>query len=185
MNRPDLFMCKWCVTCYWKALDKGYNFALDLISIEGFHIKLRPPKLREFQFREFRDSNLGILGQKWRLGARLVARHREYYKGGRWWLPPSLGRGEFYESVFARGLSMHQKCSIYALINLLFGLCRSMWVIDLLVTLPSPYPGTPTCPSTPEVLQAKEHTPTLHSFVMFTLDSHLSLSRGLGVRHNM
>jgi hypothetical protein len=23
-----------------------------------------------------------------------AANHREYYKGGRWWLPPSPGRGE-------------------------------------------------------------------------------------------
>jgi hypothetical protein len=29
--------------------------------------------------------------------------------GGRWWLPPSLGRGESIESKVARGLSQHQK----------------------------------------------------------------------------
>jgi hypothetical protein len=29
--------------------------------------------------------------------------------GGRWWLPPSLGRGESSESKVARGLSQHQK----------------------------------------------------------------------------
>jgi hypothetical protein len=28
--------------------------------------------------------------------------------GGRWWLPPSLGRGESSESKVARGLSQHQ-----------------------------------------------------------------------------
>jgi len=32
------------------------------------------------------------------------------------------------------------KCSSYTLTNLLFGLCKSMWVIDLLVNLPSPIP---------------------------------------------
>jgi hypothetical protein len=67
-----------------------------------------------------------------------MARHKEYYKGGRWWLPPSLGHDESYESVFAHGSSVHQKCSNYTLTNLLFGLCRSVWVIDLLVTLPNP-----------------------------------------------
>jgi hypothetical protein len=46
--------------------------------------------------------------------------------GGRWWLPPSLGGGESYESEFAHGSSWHQKCSNYALTNLLFGLCKSM-----------------------------------------------------------
>jgi len=29
--------------------------------------------------------------------------------GGRWWLPPSLGRGELSESKVVRGLSQHQK----------------------------------------------------------------------------
>jgi hypothetical protein len=44
-NRPDFLMCRWRVTYRWKALDKGYNFALDLISIEGFHMKLWAPKV--------------------------------------------------------------------------------------------------------------------------------------------
>jgi hypothetical protein len=57
---------------------------------------------------------------------------------GRWWLPPSPGHGESSEFMFAHGSSMHQKCSCYALTNLLFGLCRSMWVIYLLVILFSP-----------------------------------------------
>jgi len=29
--------------------------------------------------------------------------------GGRWWLPPSLGRGESSESKVARGFYQHQK----------------------------------------------------------------------------
>jgi hypothetical protein len=31
--------------------------------------------------------------------------------GGRWWLPPSSGRGESCESISARGSSQHQGCS--------------------------------------------------------------------------
>jgi hypothetical protein len=46
--------------------------------------------------------------------------------GGRWWLPPSPGRGKSCEYVFARGSFVHQKCYSYALTNLLFGLCRSV-----------------------------------------------------------
>jgi hypothetical protein len=41
--------------------------------------------------------------------------------GGRWWLPPSPGRGESSESKVARGLSQHQKCSECELTNLLVG----------------------------------------------------------------
>jgi hypothetical protein len=38
----------------------------------------------------------------------------------------SRGYGEFCEFMFACGSSMHQRCSNYALTNLLFGLCRFM-----------------------------------------------------------
>jgi hypothetical protein len=46
--------------------------------------------------------------------------------GRRWWLPPSPGRDESSESKVARGLSQHQKCSKWILINLLVGFrCRT------------------------------------------------------------
>jgi hypothetical protein len=51
-------------------------------------------------------------------------------QGGRWWFSPSSVCDESCESIFARGLSMHQKRSNYALTNLLFGLCKSAWIID-------------------------------------------------------
>jgi hypothetical protein len=80
---------------------------------------------------------------------------------------PSLGRGEFWEFVYAHGSSVQQKCSNYALANLLFGLCKSLWIIDLLITRPIPHLGSSTRPSTLEVLQVREHTPT-PSFIIFT-----------------
>jgi hypothetical protein len=36
-NRLDVVASRWYATCRWKALDEGYNFALDLIPIEGLH----------------------------------------------------------------------------------------------------------------------------------------------------
>jgi hypothetical protein len=39
-NRPDLLGCKRRATYRWKALDKGYNFALDHIAIVGLQKKL-------------------------------------------------------------------------------------------------------------------------------------------------
>jgi hypothetical protein len=39
-NRPDPGVCRWSVAHRWKALDQGYNFALNLIAIEGLHKKL-------------------------------------------------------------------------------------------------------------------------------------------------
>jgi len=52
-----------------------------------------------------------------------MAMHKVYYEreGGGF---PKFGRGESCESMFAYGLSMHQKCYKYALTNFLFGLCE-------------------------------------------------------------
>jgi hypothetical protein len=42
-NCPDFLTCRWRATYRWKALDEGYNVALDLISIEGLQTKLWAP----------------------------------------------------------------------------------------------------------------------------------------------
>jgi hypothetical protein len=39
-NRPESLACRGRATCRWKALDKGYNFGLDLVPIGGLHKKL-------------------------------------------------------------------------------------------------------------------------------------------------
>jgi len=46
---------RWRATYRWKALDLGYNFALDFISIRGLHTKLWGPKVAGVPI-------LGILG---------------------------------------------------------------------------------------------------------------------------
>jgi hypothetical protein len=117
-----------------------------------------PPKLQESQFRKFRDPQLGSFGTKSHLGAGPMATHKEYCKGGRWWLPPCLSRGESYEFMFTCGLFMHEKCFSYTLTNLLFGLCSSVWIIDPLVILLNTHPGVPTCPFTLKVLHTHTHT---------------------------
>jgi hypothetical protein len=126
-----------------------------------------PPKSRESEFQEFWDSQLRSLETNdiWVLapwpGTDNAIR-------GKVVASLSSGCGESCESVFACGSSVHQKCSNCAVTNLLFGLCRSMWIIDLLVIHPSPHLGAPTHPSTPEVLRARECTPTPYPFVVFT-----------------
>jgi hypothetical protein len=44
--------------------------------------------------------------------------------------------------------------------------------------------GALACPSTPEVMRSKKRAPTPNSFIVFTLVSHLNLSRSLGARHH-
>jgi hypothetical protein len=48
-------------TYRWKTLDEDYNFALNLIVIEGLHATFCASKARESQLWE---SHLGVLGQK-------------------------------------------------------------------------------------------------------------------------
>jgi hypothetical protein len=68
--------------------------------------------------------------------------------GGRWWLPPSHGRGESSESKVARDLSQHQKDAKWVLINLWLvldaGPCNK-----IIVPLPSLIPGLLARPSYP------------------------------------
>ncbi len=66
-----------------ESSQQGYNFALDLTSIEGLHTKLWASKVVGVLV-------LGILGiglplespeTKWHLGAGPMAKHKVYYKG--------------------------------------------------------------------------------------------------------
>ncbi len=111
-----------------------------------FHLNRRstnkvmgPQSHGSLNFKEFGDSHLGVLGQndiwvlvpwldtKYTIRGKVVASP----KSELWWV--SWVRVCLW---FVRAL----KCFNYALTNLLFGLCRSMWVIDLLVNLLSPIP---------------------------------------------
>jgi hypothetical protein len=44
-NQPNCVACKWHATYYLKAVNKGYNFASDLILIGGLNAKLWGPKV--------------------------------------------------------------------------------------------------------------------------------------------
>jgi len=80
-NRPDFLAWRWCATYRRKAFDKGYNFALDLISIESFHAKLWAPKVTRVSSMGISRLPLGSPETKWHLGAGTMAKHKIYYKG--------------------------------------------------------------------------------------------------------
>jgi len=93
-NRPDFRVWRWCATYCWKALDKGYNFALNLISIRGLHAKLWRPKVVGIPTLAISDSHLGVSGQKaiwmwvsWR-GAEYTIKGKVVAspKSGLWWV---------------------------------------------------------------------------------------------------
>jgi len=69
------------LTYYWKALDEGYNFALDLISIGNLHAKLWACKVAEIRAVRISRLPLGSPRTKCHLDVGLIERHIIYYKG--------------------------------------------------------------------------------------------------------
>ncbi len=63
-NRPYLLVCRLHATYPWKALDKGYNFASNPSRSKVCSQSYGAPKLQESQLGRFRNSHLGVLGQK-------------------------------------------------------------------------------------------------------------------------
>jgi hypothetical protein len=80
-NQLDFLVCRWYATYHWKALGKGYNFALDLIAIKGLHVKLWGPKVVGVLFVRILGLPFGSPGTKCHLDVAPMERRREYYKG--------------------------------------------------------------------------------------------------------
>jgi len=74
-------VCRWCATYRWKALDKGYNFVLNFISIGGLHTKVWGPKVRGIPTLVILGFPFGSLETKSHLDVGFVERHKVYYKG--------------------------------------------------------------------------------------------------------
>jgi hypothetical protein len=79
-NRLDFVACRWRAIHCWKALDEGYNFDSNLISIEGLHTKLWGPKIARILILAISRHLLESLKTKCHLDVSLVKRHRVYYK---------------------------------------------------------------------------------------------------------
>jgi hypothetical protein len=88
-----------------------------------------------------------------------------------WWI--------LWVRVCAWFVFVHQECYNYTLTNLVFGLCKLVWIVDLLVIIYSFYPITPTHPSYPKMLQVGEHIPTFFFFHCFHLRIHIWVLRGV------
>jgi hypothetical protein len=93
-NQPDPGVCRWSATHRWKDLKENYKFSLDLIPIEGLKKKLWTHKASGIQTGTKKLFRCGCHGVMQRI-----------LYGGRWWFPPSSGRGESCESKVAHGLS--------------------------------------------------------------------------------
>ncbi len=111
-----------------KALDEGYNFALDLITIGGLHKKLSTIKVAEVPIVTISRLPLGSPETKSHLDVAPVEWHRIYYKG----------EGGGFPQVQAMMSLVCPGCPWFILAPKVFQLCtnhfvlvlcRSMWVI--------------------------------------------------------
>ncbi len=80
-NQPNFRVCRWLATYRGKALNKGYNFALEFISIKGLQKKLWAPKVARVPSLGISRLPLGSSGTKCHLDVGLMERHKVYYKG--------------------------------------------------------------------------------------------------------
>ncbi len=69
------------MTYHCKDLEKGYNFALDLITIRSLHAKLCTPKVVGIPIVGISRLSLESLETKCHLDVAPVENYREYYKG--------------------------------------------------------------------------------------------------------
>jgi hypothetical protein len=170
-NQPDFLACRWHNTYHWKALDKGYNFSLDLISIEGLQIKLWAPKVA-------RVPN-GSPKTKSHLDVAPVEKCRIYYKR----------ESDGFPQVRAVVSLMSPSCPWLVLAPKVLQICLNHLVLVLvqvrvsnwnLSILPSPksHPRALAHPSTPPKCCEPRNMPRLFTLPMFSVwDSHLSPSR--------
>jgi hypothetical protein len=129
-NWPDFLVCRWCATYRWKALDKGYNFALDLISIRSVHTKLWGPKVAGVPTLGILRFPFESLMTKCHLDVGLMERHRVYYKEEgvgfpQVWVVVSLVSPSCMWLVLAP--KVFQLCTNH----LVLVLCRSVWVVHV------------------------------------------------------
>ncbi len=181
-NRPEFHACRWRATYCWKARNKGYNFASNLMSIRGLHAKLWHPKVVGVSTLAISGLPFGSPKIKSHLDVGPVERCKIYYKG----------EGGGFPQVRAVASPMCSCCLWLVLApkvlqlctnHLMLVLCRSVWVDKACQLFLISYrnSSTPLYPS--KVLRARERAPTPYSSVVFCLGFKFEYCKELGVRH--
>jgi hypothetical protein len=179
-NRPDFRARRQRATYRSKALDEGYNFALDFITIGGLHNKLCALKVVGVPIVAISGLSLGSPETKNHLDVAPVERHRVYYKG----------EGGGFLQVRA-AVSLVCSCCLWFVLapkvfqlctnHLVWVMCRPVWVNEacqLLLVL-SRSSSTPLYPSI--VLRARERAPTPCTSAIFSLGLTFESHKELGV----
>jgi hypothetical protein len=181
-NRPDLLVFRWRARYHWKTLNRGYNFALDLIAIKGLHMKLCALKVARIPVVGILGLPLRSPGTKSHLDVALVESCRVYYKG----------EGGGFPQVQALVSLVNPNCLWFVLtpkvlqlcINpFVLVLCKFVWVIEAchFFLVPSQNSSKPLYPSI--VLRTKEPAPTPCPSVVLNLGFTFESFKELGARH--
>jgi hypothetical protein len=165
-NRPDFLVLKQCATYRWKALNKGYNFASDLIAIRGLHRKLCTFKVVGVLVVAISGLPLGNPRTKSHLDVAPMERRRVYYNGE----GGGFSQVRAVMSLVCSGcpwLVLEPKVLQLCTYRFVLVLCKSVWVSKAchFFLVPSRSFSTPLYPSI--VLRATERAPTFCPSVIF------------------
>jgi hypothetical protein len=182
-NRPDFLTCRWLATYRWKALNEGYNFASDLISIGGLHIKLCGPKVAGVPTLGISALPFGSPRTKCHLDANPVPKHIVYYKGEgggfpQFWAVVSLVNSSCPWLVLTP--KVLQLNTNQLVIWFCAGLCEWLNFLSFFL-VPS---RSSNMPLYPQSVASQGVCPQFLTLPLFFISySHLNLSRSLGAHH--
>jgi hypothetical protein len=178
----NFLTCKWHATYHWKALNKGYNFASDIILIRSLHVKLWA--LRVAGVLIVRIS-FGNLETKYHLDAGFVVSHRIYYKGQvsaflksePWWV--------LWVRI-CRWLVLAPKAVQLCTNQLVVCFCASSceWVIKLLVILHSPISELQHALLPPKCYE-RGSMPRILVVPLFSFQTHIWFYQGAWGMHHL
>jgi hypothetical protein len=131
-NWPYFLAFRWRAIYRWKAFNKGYLFALDLISIRGLHAKLWAPKVAAVPILVILGLPFGSPGTKCHLDVGFVERHKVYYKGEGGGFPQVRVVVSLVSlvSLSSPWLVLAPKVLQLCTNHFVLVLCRSVWVVD-------------------------------------------------------
>jgi len=182
-NRPDFHACRWCATYRWKALDEGYNFASNIISIRGLHAKLWRPKVAGVPIVAISRLPLGSPGTKSHLDVGPLERGRVNIKreGGGF---PQVPAVVSFMCPCCLWLVLAPKVLQLCTNHLASVLCRSVWVDKAcqLFLVPSRSSNTPLYPS--KELWARKCASIPYSSIVLCLGLTFESLKELGMRHH-
>jgi hypothetical protein len=183
-NQPDFLACRWRATYCWKALNEGYNFSSDFISIGRLHAKLWRPIVVGVPTLAILKLPLGSPKTKSYLDVDPMERCIVYYKGEGGGFPQVRAMVSLV-SPNHPWLVLAPKVLQLCTNHFVLVLCPSVWVNQAcqFFLVPSWNSNMPLYPS--KVLRAKECALTPCSSIILYFGLTFESLKELGARQLM